>query len=263
MSTTSDPKDRKGDHGEEKDMFHDDHWPIGFDKNGEPNIVGYFPGGIEEFRSSTPVQRRRSKYLYWRRGFEPENVTLVIVAELPPVSGEYVYKPKPGAKVREEPLLNALVTQLGVQPELKDEGLGELRKQGWVLVDATYEPVNGPTKKQREREAMERAYNELCGDATYEPVKALTERERNKVIKRDYDELCGDLKRLLGTCWRKVPLVLIKANVCRLLDKRLKGDGFNVLNEGRLVYFPSHGHQPHFDRQFREIVPQTLRGKGL
>jgi hypothetical protein len=32
-------------------------------------------------------------------------------------------------------------------------------------------------------------------------------------------------------------------------------DGFNVLNNGRVVYFPSHGRQRDFDRQFREIAP--------
>ena len=38
--------------------------------------------------------------------------------------------------------------------------------------------------------------------------------------------------------------------------------GFKVLNKGRIVYFPGFGHQRDFDRQFREIVPQTLRGAG-
>ena len=99
-------------------------------------------------------------------------------------------------------------------------------------------------------------------DATYDPVNAYDERGRNLVIDRDYPELCGDLKRLLATRWREVPLVLIKANVCKLLEPKLKGDGFNVLNMGRIVYFPGFGHQRDFDRQFREIVPQTLRGAG-
>jgi hypothetical protein len=86
---------------------------------------------------------------------------------------------------------------------------------------------------------------------------------RDLVIARDYQELCGDLKRLLATRWNGVPLALIKANVCKLLEPKLKEDEFNVLNKGRTVYFPSHGRQPDFDRQFREIVPQTPRGEGL
>ena len=33
--------------------------------------------------------------------------------------------------------------QLGVRPGTKLEGLVEFQKQGWALVDATYEPVDG------------------------------------------------------------------------------------------------------------------------
>ena len=94
-------------------------------------------------------------------------------------------------------------------------------------------------------------------DATYEPVNALNKRDRDMVIERDYLELCGDLKRLLATRWSEVPLVLIKANVCKLLEPKLKRDGFNVLNKGRSVYFPASGQQLIFDRQFGEIAPPS------
>ena len=177
------------------------------------------------------VQKQRSEYLYLRRKFEPTSVTLVIVAESPPTSGKYFYDPD--GKVS-EPLFSALMKQLGIQPKTKFEGLCEFQKRGWALIDATYDPVN-----------------------------AHDERGRDLVIDRDYPELCGDLKRLLATRWNGVPLVLIKANVCKLLEPKLKEDWFNVLNKGRIVYFPSNGHQRDFDRQFREIVPQTLRGDGL
>jgi hypothetical protein len=57
---------------------------------------------------------------------------------------------------------------------------------------------------------------------------------------------------------------LIKKNVCKLLDLRLKDNGFNVLNKGYIVVFPFPGrNQRDFCRQFREIVPLTLRGEGL
>ena len=166
-----------------------------------------------------------------RREFEPTTVKLVIVAESPPTSGKYFYDPD--GKVS-EPLFNALMKQLGIQPKTKFEGLSEFQRRGWVLVDATYEPVNVRDK-----------------------------RGRDLVIDRDYPELCGDLKRLLARGWSEIPLILIKANVCKLLEPKLKEDGFNVLNKCRRVYFPSHGRQRDFDRQFREIVPQTLGGEGL
>ena len=176
------------------------------------------------------VQKQRSDYLSLRREFEPATVTLVIVAKSPPTGGKYFYDPDGKAS---EPLFNALMKQLmkrfGVpKPKTKSEGLSEFQKRGWVLIDATYEPVN-----------------------------ALNKRDRDMVIERDYLELCGDLKRLLATRWSEVPLVLIKANVCKLLEPKLKRDGFNVLNKGRCVYFPASGQQLIFDRQFGEIAPPS------
>ncbi|MCQ4188475.1 hypothetical protein [Methylocystis suflitae] len=170
-------------------------------------------------------QKKRVEFTSMRREFEPTTIALVIVAESPPVSGKYFYN-RDGKL--SEPLFNALMKQLGIQPETKLEGLRQFQERGWVLVDATYQPVNVHDK-----------------------------RARDLVIAQDYRELCSDLRRLLGTLWNRVPLVLIKANVCRLLESKLREDGFNVLNKGRLVYFPSNGHQHNFDRQFREIVPQT------
>ena len=81
-----------------------------------------------------------------RREFEPTSVTLVIVAKSPPTSGKYFYDPD--GKVS-EPLFNALMKQLGIQPKTKFEGLREFQKRGWVLVDATYEPVNAHDKRDR------------------------------------------------------------------------------------------------------------------
>jgi hypothetical protein len=177
------------------------------------------------------VQKQPGEYLSLRREFEPTTVTLVIVAESPPASGKYFYDPD--GKVS-EPLFNGLMKQLGIQPKTKFEGLRKFQSRGWVLVDATYEPVN-----ERDNPG------------------------RDLVIARDFQELRGDLKRLLARRWSEIPLILIKANVCKLLEPKLKEDGFNVLNKCRGVYFPSNGHQRDFDRQFREIVPQTLGGDGL
>jgi hypothetical protein len=127
--------------------------------------------------------KQRSEYLDLRRRFEPASATLVIVAESPPVSGLYFYNPDG------ELLFAALMEQLGVQPRTKLEGLTEFQKRGWALVDATYEPVNG-----------------------------LTGRGRDLVLDRDYPELRDDLRQLLAVRWSTVPLVLIKANVCRLVE---------------------------------------------
>jgi hypothetical protein len=162
----------------------------------------------------------RDEYLSLRRIYEPETPELIIVAESPPASGLYFYNPE-GAVT--EPLLAALMKQLGVSASTKKDGLRELQRRGWFLVDATYEPVN-----------------------TLSPSK------RDKVISRDYPHLQQDLRKIVGSA--STPIVLIKANVCRMLEPRLRADGFNVLNRSRIVYFPSTGGQTQFHSQFREIL---------
>ena len=134
-----------------------------------------------------------------------------------PASGLYFYD-ETGAIT--EPLFAAVMKQLGVQPATKAEGLRALQQAGWLLVDATYEPVN-----------------------------ALSASGRDAVIVRDYPLLHDDLKALAPE-----RVVLIKKNVCVLLEPRLMAAGFRVLNAGRAVYFPSHGQQGHFHRQFAEIA---------
>lgn len=173
------------------------------------------------------VQKQRDEYLPMRREFEPTSVTLVIVGESPPVGAKYFYRSDGEVS---EPLFNAVMKLLDApKPKTKLDGLRQFQARGWVLVDATYEQVN-----------------EMSGP------------KRDSVITRDYQELRDDLKQLLGARWNEVPLVLVKANVRRLLQPRLNADGFNVLNKGQTIWFPAFGHQRVFDRQFRKILQQTL-----
>ena len=158
----------------------------------------------------------RERYISLRRRYEPAATRLAIVAESPPASGLYFYD-ETGATT--EPLF-AAVMKLRLQPSTKAEGLSALRQEGWLLVDATYQPVN-----------------------------ALDAAGRDAVIVRDYPLLREDLKALAPE-----RVVLIKKNVCVLLEPRLVADGFRVINEGRAIYFPSHGRQGDFHRQFAEIA---------
>ena len=162
----------------------------------------------------------RSDYLSFRDRYRPETIKLVLVAESPPASGRYFYNPE-GA--RTEALFSALMREIDVSPATKDEGLRAFQARGWLLVDATYEPVNKYDDKQK-----------------------------NEVISRDYELLREDLRRLSPD--RTVSIVLLKANVCRFLEPRLTADGFKVLNNGRVVYFPSNGRQGQFREQFGAIL---------
>src|SRR5688572_4605549 len=124
----------------------------------------------------------RDGYLSLRQRHTPEKITLIIIAESPPASGKYFYNPL--GRVT-EPLFAAFMKVLCLSPSTKEEGLREFSRKGWVLVDATYEPVNRMT---------------VVG--------------RNNVIANDYPLLLDDLKTLMSG--QGIPLVLIKANVCRL-----------------------------------------------
>jgi hypothetical protein len=124
-----------------------------------------------------------------------------------------------------------MMKQMGIEAKAKADGLREFQDRGWVLVDATYDRID-----------------------------KVSEMERALIILRDYGLLSEDIKRLLGGHWKEIPLVLIKKNVCQLLERQLKETGFKVLNNGRVIFFPAFGQQGKFHEQFPEIVPQELRG---
>jgi hypothetical protein len=161
----------------------------------------------------------RDEYLTLRRCYEPKHVKLVVVAESPPASGLYFYNPEGRAT---EPLFSALMKQLDWHGSDKAGGLRKLQQCGWLLIDATYEPVD-----------------------------ELSDAGRQKVIERDFQALCDDLKR--STPDRTALLILIKENVCRILESRLVREGFKVLNRGMVIPFPSTGHQKQFHEKFAAV----------
>jgi hypothetical protein len=92
-------------------------------------------------------------------------------------------------------------------------------------------------------------------------VNDLDDRDADRVIIRDYHLLRDNLAALLPDRWS--PIILMKANVCRLLEPKLAEDGFNnVLNHGRVVYFPNNGRQKDFQRQFSAILKSARSDAG-
>ncbi len=51
----------------------------------------------------------------------------------------------------------------------------------------------------------------------------------------------------------QIKIILVKANICRLLEPRLLSRGFNVQNHGIIIPFPSTGHQKKFLIEIRKI----------
>jgi hypothetical protein len=162
----------------------------------------------------------RAYYHRLRGLYEPEHLKLIIVAESPPISGKYFYD-KSGAL--SEPLLSSVLQRLKFACGTKEDGLREIQRRGIILVDATYEPVNGMSSAARDR-----------------------------VIERDYSILVDDLKSLSPNL--STPIILLKTNVCKLLDPKLTKDGFIVINRGRTIPFPSTGQQTKSILEFTSIL---------
>lgn len=165
----------------------------------------------------------KAEYLDWRERFRPDPIKLIIVAESPPFSQEYFYKPKHGSG-RDEVLFRTLMKHIEADYQTKEQGLTKFQGKGWYLIDATYTPVNN--------------------------IK--DDKERNKAIMRNYPELVTDLRSLTPDC--STPIILIKSNVCKLLESRLLKEGFRVINRGIRPPFPLYG-----DTVFRSKLSEILR----
>ncbi len=161
----------------------------------------------------------KNYYLQLRNQYHPEKIKLIILAESPPVSGKYFYDETGQVS---EPLFSAMMEIMGYEPSDKKDGLTFFQKKGFILADATYRPVNH-----------------------------LKGKSRNTVILNDFEALIDDLNELCGT--DDIPLLLVKANICRLLENRLLLNEFKVINDGIVVPFPSTGQQKRFQEKTRQI----------
>ena len=158
-------------------------------------------------------------YLNLRNRFRPKKTRTVFVLESPPASGKYFYDTTGFVS---EPLFAAMMELLSIEPGTKQEGLEYFSNMGHFLVDASYEPVN-----------------------------KLKEKAREKTILDNYKNLVQDLNSLGNP--NTINYVLIKANICRLLEPRLKAQGFNVVNNGIVVPFPSTGQQNNFREEIAKV----------
>ncbi|HVP42093.1 MAG TPA: hypothetical protein VMS96_01600 [Terriglobales bacterium] len=162
----------------------------------------------------------KTEYFELRSRYTPKHPKTIFVLESPPASGKYFYNPT--GTVR-EPLFKALMDDvLEVAAQTKEEGLKTFASEGFLVVDATYTPVND-----------------------------LDDDEADAIILRDFPLLLEDLRAHAGP---DTALVLIKANVCELLEPKLKKEDFKVLNNGERIPFPSTGQQTKFRTAIRKVL---------
>jgi hypothetical protein len=158
-------------------------------------------------------------YLKLRNKYLPEVLRIIFILESPPASGKYFYD-ETGSTT--EPLYNEMMTALHYKPVDKKDGLKFFKNHGFFLVDSTYKPVD-----------------------------KIKDKEREATILSDFKNLIDDLESINV---KKSQLILIKANICRLLEDKLKLKGFCVLNEGIIVPFPSSGQQKRFHIEIAKIL---------
>jgi len=162
----------------------------------------------------------KTYYLTMRDKYLPPGLKTVFILESPPASGKYFYNEEGSVS---EPLFSAMMKLLNIRASKKQVGLDLFAKTGHFLVDATYTPVNH-----------------------------LTDKERNSLILQNVEQLTADLKNL--TEKSTIKLILVKANICRLLEPMLTARGFNVRNKGTVIPFPSTGQQTKFFTEARKVL---------
>ena len=171
----------------------------------------------------------RAEYQSLRAPYLPDDRKIVFVLESPPKSGLYFYNPQGRVS---EPLFSAMMKDvLEMKPESMDAGLREFARQGCLLLDETYTPVNHE-----------------------EP----SDRYRNQRIMRDLAVVVDELRQYVGPATR---VVLVKANICELLESTLIGQSFPVINRGTRIPFPSNGQQGKFREAVRRVLGLSQRGE--
>jgi hypothetical protein len=162
----------------------------------------------------------KNYYIQLRDKYHPKNLKFIFLLESPPASGKYFYDEKGNTT---EPLFSAIMELLNYKPTDKKDGLKIFMSKGFLLVDATYKQVN-----------------------------KLKGKERDNTILSDYNILVSDLENFCPV--KNTPIMLVKANICRMLDEKLTTEGFNIINKGVVIPFPSHGQQKRFHKKASNLL---------
>lgn len=162
----------------------------------------------------------RTYYINLRNNYLPKRIKLIFILESPPANGRYFYNPQ---GTTTEPLFSAMMKLMDYHPKDKADGLAEFQKRCYFLVDVTYQPIN------RIRGAR-----------------------RNEIILRHLPYLLDDLKAVTRN--QRTKIILVKANICRMLEAPLKELCYNVVNDGIIVPFPSTGQQNNFFNAINQFL---------
>jgi len=168
------------------------------------------------FMNEEDYKKRRQKYTPKKI----KDIKVIFVLESPPQDNTYFYDPEHGETKN---LYKAMMKLIKYVPKNKHDGLKRFVDLGFLIVDVCYTPVNG-----------------------------LNNRLRNEMLMSCESSLKKDLRSLIKD--NSTPLILVKAPVCRFFEPCLSKCGFNVINDGLIIPFPSTGHQIEFYNLASELL---------
>lgn len=173
------------------------------------------------------------KYKRMREKYVPGKVKTIFIFESPPKTGTYFYDDSV-ENMSKPPLFKIMMKNvLRINPVSKKEGLKKFRDEGYIIVDATYEPINEVKSRRR----------------------------RNRKIIKNYENLKKDLCEIMKKEDKSTRIILVKCNVIDMLKERMKKEGYNIVNgkdENSRIPFPSNGHQKRFEERMKLTLNLNL-----
>lgn len=162
-----------------------------------------------------------NRYIKQRNKYLPQKIKLVFVFESPPSSNMYFYNDSGRPS---EPLFRVMMkTVFNRTFETKKEGLKNFSAKGFILVDPIYKPVDKIDDELADQEIL-----------------------------KNYKNFIADLNSLMVN--KNTPIVLVKANIHKILSQKLISDEFNVINKDYNIPYPIHYHQLKFSNAIRKII---------
>jgi hypothetical protein len=168
----------------------------------------------------------KNDYINLRNKYLPKKIKTIFVLESPPEGHGYFYDPTGKTS---EVLFRAFMQLFKYEVTDKDIGLRKLAENGYVLMNPIYTPVN-----------------------------KFPDKEADRLILGNYSNFIQDLETLTRGD-KTIPIILIKSNILRLLERKLLNDGYNVINKGLLVPFPLHYHIKTFLERVNDLMTHEIK----
>lgn len=173
----------------------------------------------------------REAYRDMRRPYVPAigNRKAIFIFESPPMNGDYFYNPIKSRNA--DQLFHAMMwSTLGLRQQEKHFGLCQFRDAGYLLLDATYTPVNDESAKKSVRIARAKLQ-----------------------IAKDFDALSDELAAYAEP---ETKIIIVMRHVCEVLLPKLLNKEFKIMNTyGNPIPYPLWGRN---QARFTEIVRPML-----